>query len=107
MPTPGGLPKVGEVWELAVRIPDRPVVPQRVVILERSGGEYWAVHVWHPTRGRQLWVDASYHLRVGWFKYLCPAGAETRKKLGLPPMKRRQEIELAEFRTREARKEQA
>lgn len=107
MPTPTGLPKVGEVWELRVAIPGREVIPQRVVVTDRSGGEYWSMRVWHPTRGRELWVDAPYHLRVGWLKYLCPAGNETRKKLGLPPMKRKQEMELARYRTEQARKEQA
>ena len=83
MPTPTGLPKVGEVWELSVRIPGRPVVPQRVVVLERIPGSYWGLRVYTERRERKLWVDPAYWLKVGWLKYIGPAGPETKKKLGL------------------------
>lgn len=104
MPTPTGLPKVGEIWELAIRIPGREVVPQRVVVLERSGGEYWSLRVANAQGRRTLWVDTSYHLQQGWLKYIAPAGPETRKRFGLPPPSRREAREVAQYRIEQAQK---
>jgi hypothetical protein len=83
MPTPSGLPKVGEVWQLAIRVPGQPVSPQRVVILERTRGDYFALRVYTSDGRRVLWVDSAYHLQQGWLTYVGPAGPQTRKKLGL------------------------
>jgi hypothetical protein len=88
MPTPTGLPKVGEVWELAISIPGRQIRPRRVVVIERSAGEYWSLRVAYRTTPdgpwqRHLWVDASYHLRQGWLRYIGPAGPNTKASLGL------------------------
>lgn len=93
MPTPAGLPKVGEVWELRKRIPGKPVVPHRVVIIERSAGSYWSVRVGWKEQGkwqRRLWVDASYHFQQQEFKYVAPAGDNVLRELGLPPAKPRE-----------------
>jgi hypothetical protein len=100
MPTPSGLPKVGEVWELAIKIPGHPVTPKRVVVIERSGGDYWSLRVaWFEpadpagpvadpavVRGHwrtRTWVDASYHRQQGWLRYIGPAGPNTKAALGL------------------------
>jgi len=83
MPTPTGLPKVGEVWELDIHIPGRENEPQRVVVLERRRGDYWALRVVNAKGKRALWVDPAYWLQQGWLKYVGPAGPMTRKKLGL------------------------
>jgi hypothetical protein len=82
MPTPTGLPKAGEVWELSVVI-GRPPGPQQVVILERSRGDYWSLRVYANGRGIMLWVDAPYWLKKGWIKYIGEAGPKTRERLGL------------------------
>lgn len=88
MPTPGGLPKVGEVWELTRRVfgltPTKTRVQViRFVVLERGRGDYWSLRVYVPGEGRRLWVDATYYFKRGEFKYIGPAGPETKKKLGL------------------------
>lgn len=74
MPTPSGLPKVGEVWTRTSSLPPdwQPSVVT-VKVLERGGGSYWSLRVEVlsytvagvvtpvPERQRvQLWVDASY-----------------------------------------------
>jgi hypothetical protein len=84
MPTPTGLPKVGEVWEQTVSLPPdwNPHIT-RFVVLERGRGDYWSLRVFIPGKGRQLWVDATYHFKNGGLKYIGPAGAETKRKLGL------------------------
>lgn len=83
MPTPTGRPKVGEVWELNIPIPDMETVPQRVVVLERSGGDYWSLRVYRTDGTRDLWVDCAYWVQMGWLKYIGPAGPKTKRKLGL------------------------
>jgi hypothetical protein len=85
MPTPGGLPKRGEIWTRTTRLPPdwKPNVITFVVI-ERGKGFYWSLRVHIPRIPMtQLWVDASYWLKQGELKYVGPAGPETRKKLGL------------------------
>jgi hypothetical protein len=83
MPTPTGLPKVGEVWELQVDILGDKGPVQRVVVLERTKGDLWALRVISAKHKRELWVGAAYWLKIGWLKYIGPAGPETRKRLGL------------------------
>jgi hypothetical protein len=84
MPTPTGLPKVGEVWELEVKVPGRESKPIRVVVLERGRGDYWSLRVYDPRKNeRVLWVDPAYWLQMRWLKYIGPAGPNTKKKLGL------------------------
>lgn len=88
MPTPGGRPKAGEVWEWTFRVYDSKPTKTRItkirfVVLERSRGDYWALRVFIPGQGRKLWVDASYRLSRGELRYIGPAGPETRKELGL------------------------
>jgi hypothetical protein len=83
VPTPTGLPRVGEVWELETVVMGDKGPRQRAVVLARSGGSYWALTVYIPGRGRVLWVDAPYHFGRGELRYIGPAGPETRKKLGL------------------------
>lgn len=84
MPTPTGMPKVGEVWERTIKLPPH-WVPHtiRVVVLERGKGDYWSLRVYTAAGLRQLWVDASYWLMKGELKYIGEAGHETKKKLGL------------------------
>jgi hypothetical protein len=88
MPTPTGLPKVGEVWERTWSQPPawHPDTV-RFVVLERGSGSYWSLRVYvanaNPGNERQLWVDSSYWFSRGQLKYLEPAGPETKKKLGL------------------------
>jgi hypothetical protein len=95
MPTPSGLPKVGEVWERHFRLPARNPDAKvrweehriRFVVLERGTGTYWSLRVYIPTAPEhhqtQLWVDASYWKQQGQLHYIGPAGPETRKKLSL------------------------
>jgi hypothetical protein len=83
MPTPGGLPKVGEVWELAIKLPGQPVEPRKFVVTKRTGGSYWALRVFSYSRGRELLVDPAFWLQSGWLKYVGEAGPKTREKLGL------------------------
>jgi hypothetical protein len=83
VPTPGGLPKAGEVWERTITIL-RDVGPTvRVVVLERSRGDYWALRVIDSKGRKHLWVDGAYALQQDWLKYIGPAGPETKKRLGL------------------------
>lgn len=83
MPTPTGLPRTGEVWELAIKIPGQQPAPQRVVVIERTRGDYWALRVFSHSKGRRLWVDPAYWLQQGWLTYVGPAGPKTKKELGL------------------------
>jgi hypothetical protein len=89
MPTPGGLPKAGEVWERTFSQPPAEPVVTRFVVLDRTGGDYWALRVWVPGKGpgtgRQLWVDPAYWLQRGELAYIGPAGPKTRAMLHLPP----------------------
>jgi len=73
MPTPGGLPKRGEVWERTARAPGQPTTVTRFVVLARGGGAYWSLTVRVPGRGRQLWVDASAWFAWGELAYIGPA----------------------------------
>jgi hypothetical protein len=83
MPTPTGLPKVGEVWERKFGYPRSEDVPVRFVVLRRSAGEYWALWVYIADSGKSLWPDASYWMSQGELKYIGPAGPETKKRFGL------------------------
>ena len=83
MPTPKGLPKVGEVWE--VKPYGQAEHTYRFVVMERSRGDYFSMRVYAPSRQPRLllMVDPAYQLRHGWMKYIGPAGPETKRKLGL------------------------
>lgn len=90
MPTPTGLPKVGEVWEKQVNVLGEVGPKIRFVVTERSRGDYWAMRVAYiVTRDgrnyweRELWVDCAYGLQQGWYKYIGPSGPKTKKQLGL------------------------
>jgi|HubBroStandDraft_3_1064219.scaffolds.fasta_scaffold42665_3 hypothetical protein len=88
MPTPGGLPKAGEVWERTIKLPpDWTPSVLRFVVLERTGGEYWALRVWVPGKGpgtgRQLWVDPAYWHQRGELAFIGPAGPKTKAMLHL------------------------
>jgi hypothetical protein len=84
MPTPTGLPKVGEVWERTQKLPpDWTPHVTRVVVLYRSRGDYWALRVYIPGKGRTLWVDPAAWFARGELKYIGPAGTKTKRKLGL------------------------
>ena len=84
MPTPTGLPKVGEVWERTVKLPpDWTPHTTRFVVLERGGGNYWSMRVYVPGKGRDRWVNPAYAMKMGQLKYIGPAGPETKKRLGL------------------------
>lgn len=88
MPTPTGLPKVGEVWERTARVygmtPERIRIQKvKFVVLERTRGFYWAIRVQTEDGSRHIWTDASYWHHQGQLRYVGPAGPETKKKLGL------------------------
>ncbi len=84
MPTPTGLPKVGEVWEMREKLPpDWKEDRFRVVILERGRGDYWYLRVADKDGKRHLWVDATYYFSQGKLHYIGNAGPNTRKRLGL------------------------
>jgi hypothetical protein len=84
MPTPTGLPKVGEVWESTRKLPpDWTPHVTRFVVLERGRGDYWSMRVYIPGQGKKLWLDPAYQMMMGGLKYIGPAGPETRKRLGL------------------------
>jgi len=83
VPTATGLPKVGEVWELDIPLPNKPSEPIRVVILERGRGGYFSLRVASADGQRHYWVDPSYWMKKGWLRYIGPAGPKTRAKLGL------------------------
>jgi hypothetical protein len=84
MPTPTGLPRVGEVWERTIKLPpDWAPHVTRFVVLERGRGDYWSMRVYVPGKGSSLWVDPAYDMQMGHLKYIGPAGPETKKKLGL------------------------
>jgi hypothetical protein len=92
MPTPGGLPKVGEIWEKRVRRMAGSGDPVRFVVLERTSGSEWGMRVAYIVERdgrklweRTLWVDCSYGLQQGWYKYIGPASAEVKFELGLGP----------------------
>ena len=89
MPTPTGLPKVGEVWEKTIKLPPRrqgepwETTVIRFVVLERGRGDYWSLKVYVPGLGRDHWVDPAYYFGIGQLKYIGSAGPNTKKKLGL------------------------
>lgn len=84
MPTATGLPKAGEVWELTTNVQGKKGKPFQAVVLRRGLGEYWSLNVAVVEDGKyhqRLWVDPAYWLRVGWLKYVGPAGPDTAKRL--------------------------
>jgi len=84
MPTPTGLPKVGEVWEQTRCLsPDWKPSVTRFVVLERGLGQRWSLRVYVPGHGRKLWVNGAAWLARGQLRYIGPAGPETKRKLGL------------------------
>ena len=71
MPTPSGLPKVGEVWELRYRLPpDWNDNVNRVTVLERGRGDYWSLRVRDSEGKVHLWVDAAYHFSQGHLRHI-------------------------------------
>jgi hypothetical protein len=81
MPTPGGLPKAGEIWERTQRLPTDPQSHTTVFrVIERKPGSYWAIRVQvitidgkpprPPNDQPRLWVDASYWWSKGELRYL-------------------------------------
>jgi hypothetical protein len=83
MPTPTGLPKVGEVWKLDVTRPGCPSEARNYVILERTPGDLWSVRIGRPGE-KYLWItSASWYLRQGWLTYQGPARPDVLKSLGL------------------------
>ena len=87
MPTPTGLPKVGEVWERTVKLPPE-WQPQtvRFVVIERGRGDYWSmrVAVCHGDHYKiDLWVDPAYAMQQRQLTYIGPAGPKTRKALNI------------------------
>jgi hypothetical protein len=74
---------VGEVWESTRKLPGQKTNVQRFVVLERGRGDYWSMRVYIPGKGVSLWVDPAYQMKMGELKYIGPANAEIKKKLGL------------------------
>jgi hypothetical protein len=70
MPTPTGLPKRGERWKFTQALPPD-WIPESVVVtvLNRTGGEYWALYVLPDDGKARLWVDASYFWATGKLTY--------------------------------------
>lgn len=83
MPTPTGLPKVGEVWERKAWYPGDGWVTTRFVVLQRGRGDYWSMRVYVPGRGRQFWVDPAAWFAKGELKFIDVAGPKTKRKVGL------------------------
>lgn len=84
MPTPAGLPKVGEVWERTVSLPpDWLPYRTRFAVIERGRGDRWSLLVYVPGEGRR-WVNAAAWLARGQLRHIGPAGQKTRRALGLP-----------------------
>jgi hypothetical protein len=89
MPTPTGLPKSGEVWELQIPLPpgskDRPTTQAvRFVVLSRTRDDYWAMQTASRRRGQwrqQLRVDCAYHLSKRWLRYVGPVGESSMREL--------------------------
>ena len=82
MPTPTGLPRTGEIWQLELPT----ARPRQVVVISRSTGDYWSLRVAARRGGvwrRDLWVDPAYWLAKGWLTYVDQAGPQTRADLGL------------------------
>lgn len=66
MPTPTGLPKVGETWKHTQKLPpDWKEESTEFVVLERGRGDYWSLRVKYPDGRVRLLVDASYFLQKG------------------------------------------
>jgi hypothetical protein len=84
MPTPGGKPKVGEIWEHRSSLPpDWKVVKHQVIVLEVNRGSYWSMRVANSKGERALWVDAAYWFSQGDLVYIGEAGPKTRKRFHL------------------------
>jgi hypothetical protein len=84
VPTPTGLPKVGEIWERRFRLPpdwEEEVI--RFVVLERSAGDYWSLRVYAQGQGRRFWVDPAYWHSRGELRYIKDAPPELRRAVGL------------------------
>lgn len=84
MPTPGGLPKAGEIWERTFKLPPKwELTTFSFIVIERGRGEYWSLRVFMQGYGKMLWVDASAWFKQGQLKYIGQAGPKTRERLGL------------------------
>ena len=88
MPTPSGLPKTGEVWELQIPPPpgSKGSIAQavRFVVLSRTRDDYWAMQTASRSQGRwrqQLRVDCAYHLSKRWLRYVGPVGESSLHEL--------------------------
>lgn len=84
MPTPTGLPKVGEIWERTTKLPPdwRPQTI-RFLVLERGRGELWSMKVYIPKRGTMLWPEASYFMHVQELSYIGDANPQVRKHFNI------------------------
>lgn len=92
MPTPGGLPQVGEVWTRTWKLPpDWVEHTQHFVVIQRGRGDYWSLRVGVVTERdgqkfieTKLWVDPADWFRRGELKYTGHhAGPKTKRKLGI------------------------
>ena len=86
MPTPTGLPKVGEVWDLFDKSPStgwKEKLAARVIVLERGSGSYWSLRIATADGKTRLWVDASYYFQQRMLRFVGVAGPKTRKRFGL------------------------
>jgi len=84
MPTPTGLPKTGEVWELQVRVMGKAGPTSRFVVLSRTRDSYWAMRTASRRGGEwvsQLRVDCAYHLKMRELRYVGPVGEISRAEL--------------------------
>lgn len=84
MPTPTGLPKVGEVWEHTFKQTGSPDVKRRFVVMERGRGDYYRLRVYVEGEGLRTFLEAAYWMSRGELKFIGVAGPKIKAKLGLP-----------------------
>src|SRR5512145_2800630 len=80
MPTPGGLPKPGEIWRRTQTLPkagtggrEWETTTVDVEIIERGSGQMWSVQVRLPDGQVKLWTEMSYDWSRGNFTFLHSA----------------------------------
>jgi hypothetical protein len=66
MPTPSGLPKVGERWTLRTPVQGRAGEAVTVTVTKRGRGDYWTLYVKTDNGATAMWVDAAYFMSQGW-----------------------------------------
>lgn len=88
MPTPTGLPKVGEVWRHTQTLPktdgsgEWETISVDVIIIERSGGSYWSARLQYPDGRVRLVVDVSYWHSKGEFTFVRKLGGAVEARFG-------------------------